>query len=51
MQHFRNILKNSQKQMTLDRLPSKEKSSGGNVKEPQLSTSGLQMNKWEFTFQ
>jgi hypothetical protein len=45
MQHFRKILKNRQKQMILDRLLSKEKSSGGNVNEPQLSTSGVQMKE------
>jgi hypothetical protein len=37
------ILKNRQKQMTLDRFLSKEKSSGGNVNEPQFSANGLQM--------
>jgi hypothetical protein len=31
--------------MTLDRFPSKEDSSGGNVNEPQLSTSGFQIKK------
>jgi hypothetical protein len=38
-------MKNRQKQMTLDRFLSKEKSSGGNVNEPQLSTSGFQMKE------
>lgn len=45
MQHFRKIYKNRQKQMTLDRLVSREKSSGGNVYEPQLSTSRFQMKE------
>jgi hypothetical protein len=45
MQHFRKIKKNRQKQMTLGRLLSKEKSSGGNVNEPQLSISGFQMKE------
>jgi hypothetical protein len=31
--------------MTLDRFLSKEKSSGGSVNEPQLSTSGFQMKE------
>jgi hypothetical protein len=37
--------------MTLDRCLSKEKSSGGNVNEPQPSTTGFQMKEGEFTFQ
>jgi ribose 1,5-bisphosphokinase PhnN len=51
MQYFRKILKNRQKQMTLDRFLPKEKSSGGNVNEPQLSTSGFQMKERKFAFQ
>jgi hypothetical protein len=43
-QRFRKILRNRQKQMTLDRFLSKEKSSGGN--EPQLSTIGFQRKEW-----
>jgi hypothetical protein len=35
----------------LDRFLSTEKSSGGNVNEPQLSTSGFQMKEGQFTFQ
>jgi hypothetical protein len=31
--------------MTLDRFLSKEKSNGGNVDEPQLSTNGFQMKE------
>jgi hypothetical protein len=31
--------------MTLERILSKEKSSGGNVKEPQFSTRGFQMKE------
>jgi hypothetical protein len=31
--------------MTLDRFLSKVKSSGGNVNEPQLSTSGIQIKE------
>jgi hypothetical protein len=31
--------------MTLDRFLCKEKSSGGNVNEPQLSTSGFQIKE------
>jgi hypothetical protein len=38
-------LKNRQKQMTLDRFLSKEKSNIDNVNEPQLSTSGFQMKE------
>jgi hypothetical protein len=45
MQYFRKNLKSRQKQMTLDRFLSKEKSSGGNVNEPQLSISGFQMKE------
>jgi hypothetical protein len=45
MQHFRKIKNNRQKQITLDRFLSKEKSSGGNVNEPHLSTSGFQMEE------
>jgi hypothetical protein len=45
MQHFRKIKKKDKKQMTLDRFLSKEKSNGGNVNEPQLSTSGFQMKE------
>jgi hypothetical protein len=37
--------------MTLDKFLSKEKSSGGKVNEPQLSTSGFQMEEGRFTFQ
>jgi hypothetical protein len=33
------------------RFVSKEKSSGGNVNDPQLSTSGFQMKEGQFTFQ
>jgi hypothetical protein len=51
MQHFRKLKKNRQKQMTLDKFLSKEKSSGGNDSEPQLSTSGFQMKEGQFTFQ
>jgi hypothetical protein len=45
MQHFRKFLKNRQKQKILERFLSKEKSSGGNVNKPQLSTSGLQIKE------
>jgi ribose 1,5-bisphosphokinase PhnN len=45
MQHFRKKLKNRQKQMILDRVLSKEESSGGNVNEPQLSVSEFQMRE------
>jgi hypothetical protein len=31
--------------MTLDKFLSKEKASGGNVNEPQFSTSGFQVKK------
>jgi hypothetical protein len=43
MQHFRK--KNRQKQMTLDGFLPKEKSSGGNVNELKLATSGFQMKE------
>jgi hypothetical protein len=45
MQHFREVLKNRRKQMTLDMFLFKEKSSGSNVNEPQLSSSGFQMKE------
>jgi hypothetical protein len=32
--------------MSLDRFLSKEKSSGGTVNEPQLSTTGFQVKEW-----
>jgi hypothetical protein len=38
-------LKNRQKQITLDRFLSKEKSCGGNINEPQLSISRFQMKE------
>jgi hypothetical protein len=41
-QHFRTI-KKRQKQMKLDKVLSKEKSSGANINGPQLSTSGFPM--------
>jgi hypothetical protein len=37
--------------MTLNMFLSKERWSGGNVNEPQLSTSGFQMKEGQFTFQ
>jgi hypothetical protein len=45
MQHFRKNLKNRQKQVTLDRFLFEEKSSGVNVNELQLSTSGFRMKE------
>jgi hypothetical protein len=42
MQHIRKFFKNRQKQIILDGFLTKEKSSGGNVNEPQLSASGFQ---------
>jgi hypothetical protein len=45
MQHFRQSFKNRQNQMILDRFLSKEKSSGGKVNEPRLSTSGFQIKE------
>jgi hypothetical protein len=51
MQHFRKILKSTQKQMILYMFFSKEKSSGGNVNEPQPSTSGFQVKEGQFTSQ
>jgi hypothetical protein len=45
------MLENRQKQMTLDRFLSKEKSIGGNFDEPRLSSSKFQMKEGLFTFQ
>jgi hypothetical protein len=45
MQNFRKFKKNRQQVMTLDRFLSKEKSSGGNVNEPQLSANGFEMRE------